>query len=350
MSGWPVRDGLPLNISKLKRVFLGLLLLTIVGAGSAYWGWQQLNETLNVPAEGSMLLVPPGSTLSGLSQQLNEQDALSQPQLWTLFGRVTGQARLIHAGEYQLTPATTPLTLLQRMVSGDVHLHSITLVEGWRFSEALAAIRAHPAVSASQLTPVELMAELGKPDLHPEGQLLPETYRFPRGVSDVEIVRQAHLGLETLLHESWPERNTELPLKTPYEALTLASIVEKETALETERAQIAGVFVRRLNKRMRLETDPTVIYGLGETFDGNLRREDLRADTPYNTYRRAGLPPTPIALASAASIRAALHPADGDAMFFVATGAADGGHYFSSSYEEHVAAVSRYLRRLREQR
>ena len=194
------------------------------------------------------------------------------------------------------------------------------------------------------------MAALDKPDLHPEGQLLPETYHFARGTNDIELLRQAHVGLANLLDASWAARDPELPLKTPYEALVLASIVEKETALESERAKIAGVFVRRLQQGMRLETDPTVIYGLGEAFDGDLRREDLRNDTPYNTYRRAGLPPTPIALASAASLQAALHPEGGDALFFVATAAPDGSHYFSSSYEEHVAAVRRYLNRLREQR
>lgn len=342
--------GWPLNISYLKYVVFGFLLVTICGAGGAYWGWRQLNEPLNVPADGSMLWVPPGSTLTGLGRQLEDSGVLSRPQLWSLFGRVAGHARRIQAGEYPLTPSTTPLTLLQQMVNGDVYLHSLTLVEGWRFSEALAAIRNHPAVNAGVLTPAEIMAAIGKPELHPEGQLLPETYHFARGVTDVELVRQAHQSLVTLLAESWSERDADLPLKTPYEALVLASIVEKETALESERALIAGVFVRRLDRGMRLETDPTVIYGLGMSFDGNLRREDLLADTPYNTYRRAGLPPTPIALASAASLRAALHPAAGDALFFVATASPDGSHYFSASYEEHVAAVSRYLKRLREQR
>ncbi len=331
-------------------MILGLSLVGIVAAGSAYWGWQQLNVPLNVPAEQTLLLVPPGSTLGSLSRQLNERGMLSRPRLWTWFGRFTGQARLIRAGEYQLTPKTTPVMLLRQMVSGEVHLHSITLIEGWRFSEALAAIREHPAVDVSELTAAEVMVALGKPDLHPEGQLLPETYRFARGTSDVELVSQAHRSLVVLLDQAWPGRDPKLPLNSPYEALVLASIVEKETALDTERAQIAGVFVRRLDRGMRLETDPTVIYGLGDAFDGNLRRRDLRADTPYNTYRRAGLPPTPIALASAASIHAALHPAGGNALFFVATAEPDGSHYFSATYEEHAAAVSRYLNRLRERR
>lgn len=325
-------------------------LVIISGVVAAYWGWQQLNQPLGINDDNAIVIVPAGATLSKVSQQLGQRQILKYPRLWTLFARVTDQARSIKAGEYVLAPTATPRTLLAQMVAGNVRLHSITLIEGWRFSEALTAIRTHPATTASELTPPEIMSALGKPDLHPEGQLLPETYHFPRGTSDLELLRQAHRALGSLLDEMWANRADDLPLNLPYEALILASIVEKETALDTERAQIAGVFSRRLNMGMRLETDPTVIYGLGESFDGNLRRRDLQADTPYNTYRRAGLPPTPIALASPASLQAALNPAPGDSLFFVATGEGDGGHFFSATYDEHLAAVSRYLKRLKERR
>ncbi len=240
-----------------------------------------------------------------------------------------------------------PLTLLAKLVSGDVYLHQITIVEGSRFTEVLAALRSHPAIAATELDAAAIMSALGAPGVHPEGQFFPDTYRFPYGTSDIEVLKLAHDGLVARLEEAWGNRSPELQLKTDYEALILASIIEKETGLAAERKLIAGVFHERLRRNMRLQTDPTVIYGLGDSFDGNLRRVDLDRDTPYNTYTRAGLPPTPIALPGAASIEAAVAPEISGAIYFVATGRGDGSHYFSATLEEHERAVRDYLRQLR---
>ena len=224
-------------------------------------------------------------------------------------------------------------------------------IEGWTFHEALIAIREHPAVSVTgEPDPgARIVRELGLEGDNAEGWLLPETYAFPRGTTDVELVRMAAEAMREQLREAWERRGDGLPIEDPYEALILASIIEKETGLASERPRIAGVFARRLERGMRLQTDPTVIYGLGSAFDGNLRRADLERDTPYNTYTRSGLPPTPIALPGRASLDAAVRPAAGDALYFVATGEPDGSHYFSRTLEEHNQAVRRYLARRRQQ-
>jgi UPF0755 protein len=234
-------------------------------------------------------------------------------------------------------------------VAGEVYLHQITIVEGSRFSEVLAALRSHEAVAATDLDEDAIMSALGTPGVHPEGQFFPDTYRFPHGTSDVEVLRVAHEALASRLQDAWRNRSPELLIKTDYEALILASIIEKETSLASERTLIAGVFHERLRRNMRLQTDPTVIYGMGDAFDGNLRRQDLERDTPYNTYTRAGLPPTPIALPGAGSIEAAVAPEVTGAVYFVATGRGDGSHYFSATLEEHERAVRDYLRQLRSQ-
>jgi len=294
--------------------------------------------------------VPSGTLLFRLIESLAERGLLRHPRILAWYGRLTGDATRIHAGEYRLTPGTTPIALIEKLVSGQVYMHQLTIVEGWRFIDVLRVVRAHPAITATELDGAALMAELGKPDVHPEGQFLPDTYTFPRGTRDVELLGWAHRALERKLDDAWARRTEAVALSTPYEALILASIIEKETALESERRAIAGVFMRRLKRGMRLQTDPTVIYGLGDSFDGDLRRGDLERDTPYNTYTRFGLPPTPIALASAASIEAAVDPEEGDALYFVATGLPDGSHYFSATLEEHNRAVSRYLERLNQAR
>ena len=235
-------------------------------------------------------------------------------------------------------------------MAGRVRLHALTIVEGWTVQELLAAVRAHPAIRQTLTadSPESLAAELGLARPHAEGLFFPDTYRFARGTSDVEVLRQAQALMQKKLASAWARRAPDLPLNDPYEALILASIVERETALDRERPLIAGVFLRRLRRGMRLQTDPTVIYGLGSTFDGDLRRRDLRSDTPYNSYTRAGLPPTPIALPGEASLLAAVQPAPGEALYFVATGLPDGSHVFSATLAEHEAAVARYLARLRQ--
>jgi UPF0755 protein len=258
-------------------------------------------------------------------------------------------ATRLKAGEYRLQPGTSPEMLLDQFVAGDVILHALTLPEGWTFRQALAAIQSHPQVTAelAGLGDAAILARLGLRDANPEGLFFPDTYRFPRGTTDREILRQAHARLETELAAAWSRRAPDLPFDDSYEALILASLVEKETGAADERPLIAGVFVNRLKKGMRLQTDPSVIYGLGDKFDGNLRRGDLERDTDYNTYTRAGLPPTPIALAGRAALEAAVRPARTDSLYFVATGLGDGRHYFSASLAAHNANVSRHLANLR---
>jgi UPF0755 protein len=226
-------------------------------------------------------------------------------------------------------------------------LHQFTIVEGLRFADVLVALRAHPAIAATTLDGAAIMAEVGAANVHPEGQFFPDTYRFPLGTRDIQVLRLAHEALTTRLETAWRNRDANVLLKSAYEALTLASIIEKETRLPSERRLISGVFHERLRRNMRLQTDPTVIYGLGEAFDGNLRRQDLDSDTPYNTYTRSGLPPTPIALPGLGSIEAAVSPEITGAVYFVATGRDDGSHYFSATLEEHQRAVDAYLRQER---
>jgi len=259
-----------------------------------------------------------------------------------LLARWNGQAAKLKAGEYWLAPGTTPPQFLDQLVAGRVKVYSLTIVEGWTFRQMLRAIHVHDAIrqTLAGLGGDEIMDRLQRPGEHPEGHFLPETYRFPRGTTDLEVLRWAYAGMDKVLAKAWSGRAEGLPLGSPYQALILASLVEKETALPAERPVIAGVFLRRLAIGMKLQTDPTVIYGLGEAFDGDIRRADLIRDTPYNTYTRDGLPPTPICLPGRASIQAAVNPAAGDSLYFVARG--DGSHQFSRTLSEHNAAVRRY--------
>jgi UPF0755 protein len=333
----------------LIGTLVAALLLAVAAAVMAGLAWRELNAPLTVAADGDWLRVPSGTSLRRVTAELGERGVLDHPWLLALYGGVTDDARRIHAGEYRVLPGMTPLTLLATLVEGDVYLHQITIVEGSRFAEMLAALRAHPAIAASQLDDDAIMSALGAPDLHPEGQFFPDTYRFPYGTTDLDILRLAHEALTARVRAAWDNRSPDLRLMSEYEALILASIIEKETSLPAERKLISGVFHERLRRNMRLQTDPTVIYGLGDAFDGDLRRRDLERDTPYNTYTRAGLPPTPIALPGAGSIEAAVAPEGSGALYFVATGLGDGSHYFSATLEEHERAVREYLRRLRSQ-
>ncbi|NIW25232.1 MAG: endolytic transglycosylase MltG [Gammaproteobacteria bacterium] len=322
------------------------LMITAIGSG-LFYGWHVVNRPLSIAQAGEWLEVAPGSSLSAISGELAARDIVEHPSALRYFGRLRGDATRIHAGEYRLMPGTTSRTLLDQLVAGQVHLHQLAVIEGWRFDEFRSALRAHPAVIPSELDSGEVMAALGAPGVHPEGQFAPDTYSFARGTPEIEILEQAYQSLQTQLEEVWNQRSPVVAVETPYEALILASIIEKETALATERRQISGVFSRRLQRGMRLQTDPTVIYGLGADFDGNLRRADLDRDTPYNTYTRRGLPPTPIALAGSDALRAAVDPDESAALYFVATGLDDGSHTFSSTLEGHNEAVAAYLRRLR---
>lgn len=334
-------------------------LLWLAGAvaaiGALLFGWQAwrfLTTPANVPQEGVVFEIAPGTPFVAVSRALGERGILAHPRLFTLYARVKGQGGAIHAGEYSLEPGLTPSDLLAKFVAGDVLLHSFTIVEGWTFRELLSNLSRQEAI-ASTLEYEDwprLMEALGADAERPEGLFLPETYRYAKHTTDVQLLKRAYALMEKTLDAEWSERAPDLPLASKYEALILASIVEKETARADERARIAGVFVRRLQKNMRLQTDPTVIYGIGEAFDGNLTRADLRTDTPYNTYTRRSLPPTPIAMPGRASIHAALHPDPGEELYFVASGRGDGSHIFSVTKKEHDAAVLEYLARLREAR
>jgi UPF0755 protein len=337
----------------MKRPLQVLTILFIVATLSASVAFWQVNRVLDapltVPENGAVFEVRPGAALSTIAQALAGQGILAKPGIFRWYAQLAGQAGSIHAGEYLIEDGTSPRELLDKFVSGDVQLYSFTIVPGWTFREMMAALAAHPAVDHS-LTVEDwprLLESLMTIATHPEGMFLPETYRFPKGSSDEDILKPAFALLHKTLGVEWDGRDEGLPFGDPYEALVLASIIEKETARADERARISGVFVRRLQKRMRLQTDPTVIYGIGESFNGNLTRRDLQTDTPYNTYTRAGLPPTPIALAGKAAINAALHPAQGSELYFVATGLGDGSHKFSETKEQHDAAVKEYLARQR---
>jgi UPF0755 protein len=335
------------RVLKLLGALAGIAVLAVLIAGFRFISF--LDAPVRVAAADTQIEIRPGMSFRQVSNELAERGIISQPTFFRIFARLSGKAGSIHAGEYQIEAGTTPRALFDRFVAGDVVLYSFTIVEGWTFRELMAALADDPVVV--QTLQYEdwpaLLTALAAVEEHPEGLFLPETYRFPKGTTDADLLKQAHGLLREVLAEEWGNRGTNLPLKTPYEALVLASIVEKETALAAERPRISGVFVRRLLAGMRLQTDPTVIYGVGDTFDGNLTRQHLRTDTPYNTYTRGGLPPTPIALAGRAAIRAALNPADGTELYFVATGLGDGSHKFSDTKAEHDEAVQEYLARQR---
>ncbi len=307
-----------------------------------------MDTPLTVSAEGVPLTVPSGASVASITRQLQDKGVLRSGLYLRAYARLTGMAQRIQAGDYLLEPGTRPRELLDQLVSGKVIQYSLTVVEGWTFGQLLDAVANHDRLEPTLegLNEKEVMARLGRPDEHPEGRFFPETYHFPAGTTDLAFLQRALETMERHLNEIWQQRVPDLPLKSPYEALILASIIEKETGVEGERTEVAGVFIRRLRKGMLLQTDPTVIYGMGDRFDGNLRRRDLITDTPYNTYLHPGLPPTPIALPGRASIAAAVNPAAGDSLYFVADG--NGGHVFSATLKEHNRAVQQYQRARRQ--
>jgi UPF0755 protein len=292
-----------------------------------------------------------GESLRSVLGSLATSGALEQPRMVEAALRLAGREARVRAGTYDLPARASPGDILAQMEEGRVVLESLTVVEGWRFRDLRRALEAHPAVRATQRgrSDGELMASLGAAGQHPEGLFFPDTYRFAEGTTDLELLALARRRMQAELSAAWAARAPELPLRSPYEALILASIVEKETGLAAERARIAGVFVARLRRGMRLQTDPTVIYGLGDGYDGDIRSRDLVTDTPYNTYTRSGLTPTPIALPGRAALRAATRPQETGELFFVATGIGDGSHVFSTTYDQHRAAVARMLARQRGQ-
>ncbi len=342
--------------SKFGAIALLLLTIAILAAGAVLWGYQRYTRFADAPIAdieaGESVTVESGDSLPIVVRKLRALGANGSDLEWRALGRELGAAGKLQVGEYALEPGMSPRTLLQRMRDGKVVSYRFTIVEGWNIRDLRAALaKARPLLQKSaDLDSAALMRAIGRGGQHPEGRFLPETYHYRRSDSDLDLLKRAADDLDAALLKAWETRDKDLPLNTPYELLTLASIVEKETGVADERPQIAGVFVRRLKTPMRLETDPTVIYGMGSAYTGNIRKTDLRTDTPYNTYTRDGLPPTPIAMAGVDAIRATAHPAPGEAVFFVAVGDGSGRHVFTKTYAEHQAAVGEYLKRYRERR
>ena len=329
---------------KQALIVITLLLVTVICA-SALWLWNDMQTVLNSPLPNNTAVdftIQPGMSLQSISNRLRVAGLIRQPYYLVYEARRTRKEGKLKAGEYVINPGTTPRQLLDQFISGKVKQYAITLIEGWTFAQLMETIN-NNSVLTQTLDPADsssVMSAIGQPGISPEGQFFPDTYHFPRGTTDLDFLRRAYNAMQRILSEEWEQRAENLPYKTPYEALIMASLVEKETGLNEERTEIAGVFVRRLQKGMKLQTDPTVIYAMGNNFDGNLRREDLSIDSPYNTYVFAGLPPSPIALPGRESIHAALHPADDKSLYFVAKG--DGSHHFSDTLDEHNKAVAKY--------
>jgi peptidoglycan lytic transglycosylase G len=337
-------------VNRMLRIFLGLALLSLLAAaGAEMWlNLRSLDEPLQVAAPFTFK-VPAGSRLARVAETLAARGVLLRPRALVLYARWKGVASAIKAGEYEVESGMTPRVLLDKLVTGQVLLHSLTIVDGWRVQDLLDAMRRNPDVLATlPASSVDIMGRLGMPGVNAEGQFLPETYRFAGGTTDVEILRQAHAALARVLNAAWMNRDLGVPLHNIDELLTMASIVEKESGLPEELPKIAGLYLHRLRIGMRLQADPTVIYGLGDAYDGDLHTVDLHTDGPYNTYTRTGLPPTPIALPGAAAIQATARPENTDALYFVASGRGDGSHVFSATLDEHNAAVARYLARQRQ--
>jgi UPF0755 protein len=337
---------------RAAAVVLGLLLLLGVGVAG---GLAVLGRAMDAPgphADTVRVHVAPGTSVRGILAQIAARGALESPRAVEAYLRLHAASLAPKAGNYDLPARATPREILALLQAGRVVLEQVTIVEGWTFAEMRRALESHRLIrnTLRGKSPAEVMVAIGAPGQHPEGRFFPDTYRFADGTTDVEILRLAYSQMASELAAAWGARAPDLPLASPDEALILASIVEKETGLASERPAIAGVFATRLRKGMRLQTDPTVIYGLGASFDGDLRRRDLERDTPYNTYTREGLPPTPIALPGRDALLAAVRPDETGALYFVATGTGDGSHAFSRTLAEHNAAVARYLARLREAR
>lgn len=328
----------------MRRIIQGLLflvLMAVAAAGVAVW-W--LHQPLGQNAPALELEIEPGTTPRGVARDVVKAGVQTDARLLYAWFRLSGKDRMIKAGNYEIPAGTTPYQLLQKLARGEESLRALTLVEGWNWRQVRAALAREDTLrpDSAALTDEALMAALGKPGQAPEGRFFPDTYTYAKGSSDLAVLRRAMHAMDRRLQEVWSMRAADLPLRSPEDALILASIVEKETGRASDRAQIAGVFINRLRIGMLLQTDPTVIYGLGEAFDGNLRRNHLRADTPWNTYTRAGLPPTPIAMPGKASLMAAVQPESTKALYFVARG--DGSSHFSASLDEHNRAVNRYQR------
>ena len=332
----------------MKRVLSWLFILSFIAGGiTAWWFWddmqQQLDSPINIETGTAVsYTIKPGMNLKIIGEDLVQQGILEHPYYLILEGRLQGSESRLKAGEYLLHSGTTQRQLLEQFEAGKVVQHSLALIEGWSYKQIIQAVNDNEVLikTLPDTDSNTVMAALGYPKVHPEGRFFPDTYHFPSGMTDVEFLLRAYERMLEILDEEWQQRAEGLPYTTADQALIMASIIEKETAVASERAAIAGVFVRRLQKGMKLQTDPTVIYAMGENYNGNIRRKDLKTDSPYNTYVVAGLPPTPIALPGVEAIHAALHPEQGETLYFVAKG--DGSHYFSKTLKEHNRAVAKY--------
>jgi len=323
-----------------KTIALGVVAAAAAAGGFAWWAQQPVTAG----QEAIEFTIAKGSGASAAAQQMATAGVPIQPLMFNLLARVTGKSGQLKAGTYELKPGTTPLRLIDQLVRGEFAQESLTIIEGWTFRQMRQAIAAHQGLKhdTADLSDKQLMALINADFKDPEGLFFPDTYLFAKGSSELAVFRQAHGMLMKRLAEAWEKRAPDLPYKSPYEALTMASIVEKETGQKSERSMIAAVFVNRLKLGMMLQTDPTVIYGIGPRFDGNIRKKDLETDTPYNTYLRTGLPPTPISLPGVASLMAALAPAKSGALYFVARG--NGTSQFSDNLTDHNRAVNQYQR------
>lgn len=342
----------------LGRVVITLLLIVILVAIALETGYLWLQHSYNAPGPSKDIVriqVEQGASVRTVLMDLTRQGALRQPRSIELYLRIQqhlkGHSPRIQIGMYEIPAGASPAQIMELFDQGRVVLEQLTIIEGSRFADLRHSLDSHAAVTHTLQgrSDADVMTALGHAGELPEGRFFPDTYRFAPKTTDVEILGIAYNAMQRALDEAWQHRSADLPFQTPYEALTLASIVEKETGLPAERPRIAGVFVTRLRKGMRLQTDPTVIYGLGASYDGYIHTRDLATDTPYNTYTRAGLPPTPIALPGRESILAAVNPQESGEVYFVATGIGDGAHHFSKTLEEHNVAVKSYLEHLRAQ-
>ena len=329
------------GLQGLRRFLLLIILVVLAfGAGAAWW----LHAPLGMDKDTVDLSIEPGTSPRGVARAVADAGVRVDPRVLYAWFRVSGQDRQIRAGSYALDRGTTPRGLLQKLVRGDEALRSVTVVEGWNFRQMRAALAASEQLKpdTAGLSNEAIMVALGRPGVHPEGRFFPDSYTYSKGSSDLAVMRRAMQAMDKKLDAAWSQRQADTPLKSADEALILASIIEKETGRASDRPMVAGVFANRLRIGMPLQTDPTVIYGMGEAFDGNLRKRDLQTDTPWNTYTRGGLPPTPIAMPGKAALLAAVQPGQTRALYFVAKG--DGTSHFSPSLEEHNRAVNQYQR------
>ena len=330
----------------MKKILLWFTLLVLLAAALVVWlGWWYAGQPLKVRRGETEFTVPRGMAMLPAAGVVRESGVAVDPRFLSWLARLTGRAQQIKAGTYQVKTGITPWQLITKLETGDVVRGSVLLVEGWNFRQIRATLEKHPDLlqDTSDLSDSEILARIGASEKHPEGLFFPSTYKITKGDSALSVLANAYRVMQKRLDREWERRADDLPLKSPYEALILASIVEKETGRNEDRTRVANVFINRLRLGMKLDTDPTVIYGMGEKYDGRLRRRDLEADTPWNTYTRKGLPPTPISMPGQASLHAALHPEGGDMLYFVARG--DGSSEFSRTLSEHNRAVDRFIRK-----